>query len=149
MPEIKDREAVTRLLKREPQGDFEVVLRSDDGDPRVIKNHPLLYDLTPMPTLYWLVGKQDCLNIARLESKGYIKLAESEIDPEALKSTHEQYKKERDEILSVSSPDYEGPLPSGGVGGTARGIKCLHAHYAWHLIRGNDPVGKWLEQYIT
>lgn len=148
MPDSKDREAITRLLKREPQGDFEVVLRTDDGDPRVIKNYPLLYDLTPMPTLYWLVGERDCLKISQLESKGYIKIAESEIDPEALKATHEKYKKQRDEILAQDSPDHNGPLPSGGVGGTARGIKCFHAHFAWYLVEGIDPVGKWLEQHL-
>jgi exopolyphosphatase/guanosine-5'-triphosphate,3'-diphosphate pyrophosphatase len=27
------------------------------------------------------------------------------------------------------------------VGGTRRGVKCLHAHYAFHLAGGDDPVG--------
>ena len=25
-----------------------------------------------------------------------------------------------------------------------RGVKCLHAHYAWHLAGGDDPVGRWV-----
>ena len=23
------------------------------------------------------------------------------------------------------------------------GVKCLHAHYAWFLAGGADPVGRW------
>ena len=40
--------------------------------------------------------------------------------------------------------DHAGPRPSGGVGGTRRGLKCLHAHYAWYLAGGDDPVGAWV-----
>ncbi|HBA94425.1 MAG TPA: hypothetical protein DCZ35_01130, partial [Acidimicrobiaceae bacterium] len=24
------------------------------------------------------------------------------------------------------------------------GVKCLHAHYAWFLAGGDDPVGRWV-----
>ena len=34
-----------------------------------------------------------------------------------------------------------GPRPSGGVGGTRQGVKCLHAHLAYFLAGGDDPVG--------
>src|SRR3954453_11960315 len=34
-----------------------------------------------------------------------------------------------------------GTREGGGVGGTRRGIKCLHAHYANHLAGGDDVVG--------
>ena len=40
-------------------------------------------------------------------------------------------------------PGHGGPRPSGGVGGTRRGVKCLHAHLAWYLAGGPDPVGRW------
>jgi hypothetical protein len=23
-------------------------------------------------------------------------------------------------------------------------VKCLHAHYAWFLAGGDDPVGRWV-----
>ena len=36
---------------------------------------------------------------------------------------------------------HAGALPSGGVGGTRKGVKCLHAHLAWFLVGGDDPVG--------
>ena len=37
---------------------------------------------------------------------------------------------------------------SGGVGGTRTGVKCLHAHYAWHLAGGDDPVGRWVSEQL-
>ena len=43
-----------------------------------------------------------------------------------------------------SPHDHVGPRPTGGVGGTRLGIKCLHAHWAWHLAGGDDPVGRWI-----
>ena len=30
--------------------------------------------------------------------------------------------------------------------GPARGVKCLHAHYAFHLAGGVDPVGAWVAE---
>jgi hypothetical protein len=27
-------------------------------------------------------------------------------------------------------------------------VKCLHAHYAWYLSGGDDPVGRWVEQHL-
>src|SRR5262249_36331511 len=36
----------------------------------------------------------------------------------------------------------------GGVGGTHRGIKCLHAHYANHVSGGDDVVGRWVAEPI-
>src|SRR5439155_6508715 len=36
----------------------------------------------------------------------------------------------------------------GGVGGTARGIKCLHAHYAHYVAGGPDPIGRWVARRL-
>ena len=44
-----DVERVTELLGRAPRADFEVVVRSESGEPAVIRNAPLLADGTPMP----------------------------------------------------------------------------------------------------
>jgi hypothetical protein len=35
------------------------------------------------------------------------------------------------------------------VGGTRRGVKCLHAHYAWYLVGGDDPVGRWVAEQLA
>ena len=28
-------------------------------------------------------------------------------------------------------------------------MKCLHAHWAWHLAGGDDPVGRWIERELA
>jgi hypothetical protein len=99
----------------------------------------------PMPTRYWLVGKREVLAVSRLESGGAVRRAESEIDPALVADAHARYAAERDAQLPA---DHIGPLPHGGVGGTRTGIKCLHAHYAWFLAGGVDPVGAWVAQRL-
>jgi uncharacterized protein len=136
---------VAALLGRQPQGDFEVAVRHDDGSPVVVCNEPLLHDGTPMPTRYWLVGEPERTLVSRLEADGGVRRAEAEVDPEELDDAHRRYAAERDAALP---PGHEGPAPSGGVGGTRRGVKCLHAHYAWHLAGGDDPVGRWVLDHL-
>lgn len=136
---------VTELLGRKPQGDFEVVLRDAIGDPVVVKNAPILFDSLPMPTRYWLVGVREHLAVSRLESAGDIDIAESEVDAEELRQTHERYAAERNSAIPA---DHTGPRPHGGVAGTRVGVKCLHAHYAHWLVTGNDVVGQWVAQRL-
>ncbi|MGI9120595.1 MAG: DUF501 domain-containing protein [Acidimicrobiales bacterium] len=141
-----DRKAVTALLGRPPLADFEVVVRTSSGEPVVICNAPLLADGTPMPTRFWLVGRQERQAVSRLESVGGARAAEAAVDADALADTHRRYAVERDSALA---PGHGGPRPGGGVGGTSRGVKCLHAHYAWHLAGGDDPVGRWVAGQLT
>jgi hypothetical protein len=136
---------LTKLLGRPPRGGFEVVVRDRAGEPVVIRNAPLLDDGTPMPTRYWLVDPDVSLRVARLESAGGVRTAEAAVDPEQLGAAHERYARERDAALAA---DHTGPRPTGGVGGTRRGVKCLHAHYAYHLAGGDDPVGRWVEAQL-
>jgi hypothetical protein len=142
---MEDTATVTKLLGREPRGRFEVVLRDAAGQPVVIRNDPLLDDGTPMPTRYWLVGADASDQVSRLESVGGVRQAEAAVDPAGLQDAHERYAAERDAALPS---DHKGPRPSGGVGGTRRGVKCLHAHYAWYLAGGDDPVGRWVDQQL-
>lgn len=142
MTETADIEVIAELLGRRPQGRFVVVVRHEDGVPRVIRNEPILEDGTPMPTLYWLVSPHDRLVVSRLESAGGVDEAEAEIGLEALAEVHDRYRAERDALLPEN---YDGPKPSAGVGGTRVGVKCLHAHYAFHLAGGDDPVGRWVQ----
>lgn len=138
--------AVRELLGRAPQADFDVIVRDSDGAPVVIRNAPLLDDGTPMPTRYWLVGAEDRAVIAHLESAGLIDVAEAAIGDAALDAAHAAYAAERDAELPAG---YTGPVPTGGVGGTRRGIKCFHAHWAWYLAGGPDPVGAWIEARLA
>ncbi len=116
-------------------------MRSRLAEPVVIRNAPLLDDGTPMPTRYWLVGAKERMEVSRLESCGGVRAAEEAVEPAALRQAHRLYAAERDAALPEG---HEGPRPEGGVGGTRRGVKCLHAHYAWYLAGGDDPVGRWV-----
>lgn len=133
-----DVEVVTRRLGRRPQAAFEVVVRTPDRQPAVIRNAPLLDDGSPMPTRYWLVDPDLRAAVGRLEAAGGVRAAEAAVEPAALAAAHRRYAAEREAALSR---EWSGARPSGGVGGTRRGVKCLHAHLAWWLAGGDDPVG--------
>ena len=141
-----DRARVRELLGREPQGEYEIVVRRADGDPVVLRNAPILGDGTPMPTRYWLIGEHEHLAVSRLESTGGVRQAEAEIDPGLVADAHRRYAAERDALVR---DEHLGPRPSGGVAGTRTGVKCLHAHFAWFLAGGDDPVGRWVADRLA
>ena len=136
--------AVAAMLGRAPAGRFCVVVRRSDGAPAVIMNAPKLDDGTPMPTLYWLVDPALSRQVALIESHGGVRRMEHLVDPEALAAAHDAYAALRDGLI-VDGAD---PRPSGGVGGTRTGVKCLHAHLANHLAGGDDPVGRLVADEI-
>lgn len=138
--------AVTALLGRRPESAFEVVVRDGDGRPVVIRNAPLLDDGRPMPTLYWLVGRTETVMVSRLEASGGVDRAEADVPADLVAGAHAAYAAEREALIPT---DHSGPRPSGGVAGTRVGVKCLHAHYAWFLAGGDDPVGRWVHEQIT
>jgi hypothetical protein len=141
-----DRATVARLLGREPQGAFEVVVRDAAGDPVVIENAPILDDGTPMATRYWLVGERERRLVATLEADGGVRAAAAAVDDRELEAAHARYRALRDAAIPAG---HHGPRPFGGVGGTRTGVKCLHAHYAWFLAGGDDPVGRWVEEQLA
>ena len=126
------------LLRPSPSARFLVVRRRPDGAPVVIENAPLLFDGTPMPTRYWLVDPLlvDAVEPARGGRRGA-----------AAEPTSTRWRwptptpRTRPSARPLIEPDQPGPRPSGGVGGTRAGVKCLHAHLAWWLVGGDDPVG--------
>ena len=107
----------------------------------VIENEPFLDDGTPMPTRYWLVDPELRARVGRLEAAGGVRQAEAEVDAAVLAASHRRYADERDSLIPAH---WHGPRPSGGVGGTRQGVKCLHAHLAWWMAGGTDPVGEWV-----
>jgi exopolyphosphatase / guanosine-5'-triphosphate,3'-diphosphate pyrophosphatase len=137
-----DLEAVRRQLGREPTTPFSVVARCTGGHPLVIRNRPLDADGDPFPTIYWLTCPDAVKAVSRLESDGWIaRLGDDPTTAAAVAEAHRAYATERGEML----PRAEG---WGGVGGTGRGIKCLHAHYAYHLAGGDDVVGRWTAERV-
>jgi hypothetical protein len=140
-----DAAVVAELLGRTPAGAFEVVVRAADGTPAVIANAPFLVDGTPMPTRYWLCDPFLREAVSRLESTGGVRAAEAAVPADRIAAAHAEYAAERDGLIE---PGYVGPRPSGGVGGTREGVKCLHAHLAWWLTGADDPVGEWTARQI-
>ncbi|MGH2710589.1 MAG: DUF501 domain-containing protein [Actinomycetota bacterium] len=133
---------VREQLGREPLTEFTVVARCGDGHPLVIRNHPVDVEGNPFPTLYWLTCPEAVKAVSRLEADGWIarfnERAEAETDfAEELERAHAEYGEERARWHSRSQG-------WGGVGGTRRGVKCLHAHYANYIAGGADPVGEWV-----
>ncbi len=81
-----------------------------------------------------------------MEAQGWIgRLNERVQDDEGfdadLEAAHSAYALERAGLLGEA-------LGWGGVAGTRTGVKCLHAHYAYHLAGGVDPVGAWVAQEV-
>jgi exopolyphosphatase/guanosine-5'-triphosphate,3'-diphosphate pyrophosphatase len=140
-----DRDVVARLLGRQPAGAFIVVVRRTDGTPAVIENSPLLDDGTPMPTLFWLVDPELRAAVSRLEAAGGVRQAATAVPDRSIADANARYAVLRDRMITAS---YAGPVPSGGVGGTRHGVKCLHAHLAWYLAGGDDAVGRWTAEQI-
>lgn len=132
-------EAVIAQLGRKPKAPYMVCVVDETFRPVVIENAPFCFDGEPMPTRFWLVGKDEVAIVGMIESTGGVNEAETELAPEDLVQLHKRYAIERDADIGEGKR----PRPTGGVGGTARGVKCLHAHFAHWLVTGDDVVGAW------
>lgn len=128
---------IEELLGRPLGGRCAVVVRRANGQPVVIENEPHLRDGTPMPTLYWLIDPDLNEQVSRLESEGGVHRFEATIDPDDIQRAHDDYRRRRE----AATVRRDGPQPSGGVGGTRQGLKCLHAHLANYLAGNDDVVG--------
>lgn len=135
-----DLDTVREQLGREPSTPFSVVVRCwPDPHPLVIRNDPFDAEGDPFPTLFWMTCPGAVKAVSRIESGGEIARLNQRADEEPaferdLDLAHAAYAAER----ARSAPEAEA---FGGIGGTRTGVKCLHAHYAFHLAGGNDPVG--------
>jgi exopolyphosphatase/guanosine-5'-triphosphate,3'-diphosphate pyrophosphatase len=139
-----DFDAVREQLGREPTVPFEVVARCTGDHPLVIRNEPVDSNGAPFPTRYWLTCPEAVKAVSRLESEGWIarlneRAAGSEEFGDELRTAHRTYALER---------DGDAVARFAGVGGTRTGVKCLHAHYAYRLGGGDDPVGAWVAEQI-
>jgi len=138
--------AVREQLGREPTIPFTVVVRCTGGHPLVIRNAPVDPDGSPFPTTYWLTCPDAVRDVSRLESDGGIGMLNERYDADP------PFRGSVDAAHAEAANDRARDLPTartwGGVGGTRRGVKCLHAHYANHLSGGDDPVGGWVAERI-
>lgn len=149
MSDSNDRTVIEIQIGRPLRAPSEVVARCHLGLPVVVKVPPHLDDGTPFPTLYWLTCPLAATRIGRLEASGGVKRMESKAEADrefgaALEAAHRDYGAERDRLVTHEAA----PRPQGGVGGTRKGVKCLHAHYAHHAAGGDNPVGRVVADWI-
>ena len=137
---------VEECLGRTPQATYSIAARRPDGRPTVIENPPFLANGTPMPTTFWLIDPDFNRRIGTIEAGGGVNQVEAELGLEVMAEVHDRYAEYRDSLVPV---DYAGHRPSGGVGGTRVGVKCLHTHYAWYLAGGPDPVEAWVHDRLA
>jgi exopolyphosphatase / guanosine-5'-triphosphate,3'-diphosphate pyrophosphatase len=133
---------VAQQLGRRPTVPFTVVARCPGGHPLVIRNAPVDERGDPFPTTFWLTCPDAVRAVSRLEAEGWISRLNERLEAEpdfadAIARAHAEYARER----ARDDPRAE---RHGGVGGTGKGLKCLHAHYANHLAGGDDVVGAWV-----
>ncbi len=141
-----DLAAVREQLGREPTVPFTVTASCAEGHPLVIRNATRDAAGTPFPTTFWLTCPEAVRAIARLESEGAIReLNERMTSDETFRAGVEAAHAEAAALREVVEA---GAGAWGGVAGTRRGLKCLHAHYANHLGGGDDPAGRWVAERV-
>jgi hypothetical protein len=137
-----DQPVIAAQLGRPLRARSQVVTRCHLGLPVVVMVPPVLDDGTPFPTLYWLTCPLAVRRVGRLEAAGGVKAMAELVaaDPalaSGLEEAHQRYRRQRNEQV----PSGLARVPTGGIGGSGGGIKCLHAHYADHAAGNPNPVG--------
>lgn len=140
---MDDRSLVGVQIGRPPRSPVVVTTRCHLGLPVVTEVPPLLDDGTPFPTRFWLSCPLAVTRISRIESVGGVRDADARIaaDPDLAErhaTAMARYGRDRDALIP---PDHTGPIPDGGVAGSAGAVKCLHAHYADHAAGNDNPIG--------
>ena len=138
-----DDEVLAAQIGRPLRARSDVVRRCSLGLPIVAEVPPILDTGEPFPTRYWLTCPLAHRRIARLEARGGVRAAQAKVDadPElraALLEANQRYARSRD----ASVPNDARNRPSGGVGGSSGGVKCLHAHYADFAAGNENPIGR-------
>ncbi len=151
-----DLEIIARQLRRKPRGRVFAASRCPHGVVQVIANSPLLEDKTPFPTLYWLTCPRLRKEIARMEREDFrealrMRINGDKIFARELEEAEEDYVRERGELARALGLGEKGeaPIIEGGIGGgRPSSLKCLHSHFAQHLARGNNPIGREMEKHL-
>ncbi len=156
-----DAELLVAQLGREPIDVVAVAARCPAGHPSVVVSYPLRETrdgLEPFPTLWWLTCPTISRRLAQLERAGVIREAEAavSVSPDMraeLATNHRSCIDQRWALLSAADrrravdAGLDNVLRQRGLGGQANflAVKCLHMHFAQHLVEGN-AVGAWVEK---
>ncbi len=146
---MDDAAIVAAQIERPLRANADVVVRCHLGLPVVTRVAPFLDDGTPFPTRYWLTCPLATRRIGRLEGAGGVRAMDRRAEQVSefgarLDAAHARHAAERDALVPADAAI----RPSGGVGGTAKGVKCLHAHYADHAAGHDNPVGELVAPWV-
>ena len=146
---MDDSQTVAAQIGRPLRATANVVSRCHLDLPVVVQVPPILDDGTPFPTLYWLSCPLATKRVGRLEGAGGVKTMERRARAigefgDVLSDSHDRYAIQRDALV----PEGSDPRPSGGVAGTTRGVKCLHAHYADTRAGNENPIGELVTPWV-
>jgi uncharacterized protein len=148
--EARDGAVLEVQLGRPTQGTSRVARRCHHSLPVVVEVDPITEDGRPFPTLFWLTCPLLRRRVARIEERGEIKALDQRLrdDPafgRAIERAHEVYADARAERLPAEGAPR---APTGGIGGTSGGVKCLHAHLAEYLVLGGSPAGEGVHREV-
>ena len=150
---------VTRQLGRSPRAFSHVCRRCRYDYPQVILTEPLhrrgeRWEV--FPTVYWLTCPLLHRAISRLEAEGQIRHYEERLrtDDEFAARMEQAHREAAADRISLVPEDLRKwlseersrearALAETGIAGIRNvdGVKCLHAHYADFVGRGNNPIG--------
>jgi hypothetical protein len=138
----RDSKVLAAQIGRPLRATSTVLRRCVLGLPVIAEVPPILDTGEPFPTRYWLTCPLARRRIARIEGEGGVRMAQSRIAAnrelgEAVDAAHARYARDREALLP---PDAR-HRPTGGVGGSSGGVKCLHAHYADFAAGNDNPLG--------
>lgn len=150
--QLNDRQLValvTRQLSRTPEIDFSVAVTCDFGWPAVIRNAPFTVAGEPNPNLLYL----SCPYLRRealvLEDTGMIRelesaLAQDEQLAHAMRVAQSEHAQAWRAGAGENWPGGGGAAPRIAAASSDLAVKCLHAHLAWHLDRGDHRLGEMI-----
>ena len=157
----EQRLCIERQLGRPPRGIAEIAYQTAAEIPVVLRMQSLIDD-KPFPTLYWLCSKDLHKAISQIETSGWVKQIEQElqIDPELkqrYRQNHQDYVRTRDHYLTTTQRQRIAELGFAelfqkyGIGGIAQWdkVRCLHMQYAHYLCASEtsrNVIGIRMEQ---
>lgn len=156
-PTAQQLELIEQQLGRKPRGLAGVAVATDSGIPLVLQMRSLVED-EPFPTLFWLSSKDLYQAIAEIETSGWVKQIEAELEQnEDLRATYLanqlsyvelRWALMRDEDKArIEELGFSDLFNQYGIGGIRQWdkVRCLHMQYAHHLADGN-VIGARLDE---
>jgi len=147
---------ITAQLGRTPRGIVRIAHQTATGVPLVLQMRSLVDD-QPFPTLYWLCSQDLHQAIARIETGGWVKQIEAQLQTdEALRERYLEdqrgYVAQRWALMAdedrarIAELGFTELFAQYGIGGIRHWdkVRCLHMQYAHHLC-GRNVIGERMD----